>query len=127
VAAVLGPRGADGKPLPLWDRKTGAIDTKVAETWKRYDIRVILEKNWATRGPKLTGKLRVYMGDKDNFYLEGATILLKQSLAKLGSDAVVEIFPGRDHMNIITAQLRTRMNNEMAEQFRKGQKENKKE
>ena len=120
--AVFGPRGADGRPVPLWDRKTGAIDARVAEAWKRYDIRLILEKNWKTLGPKLAGKLHVYMGDQDNFYLEGATLLLKQALAKLGSDAVVELFPGRDHGTLMTAQLRQRIANEMAEQFRKGQK-----
>src|SRR6185503_7582728 len=59
--AVFGPRGKDGKPAPLWDRTTGVIDLKVAETWKRYDIRMILEQNWKTLGPKLAGKLHVYM------------------------------------------------------------------
>jgi S-formylglutathione hydrolase FrmB len=122
--AVFGPRGADGRPVPLWDRKTGAIDAQVAEAWKRYDIRMVLEKNWPTLGPKLAGKLHVFMGDQDNFYLEGATVLLKQALAKLGSDAVVEIFPGKDHTTVMTqTNLRQRIATEMAEQFLKGQKQ----
>ncbi|MCI0462595.1 MAG: hypothetical protein L0Z62_37065 [Gemmataceae bacterium] len=116
--AVFSPRGADGKPRPLWDRTTGKVDAEVARAWERYDIRLVLERNWKTLGPKLRGKIRVYMGDRDNFYLEGATTLLKQSLKDLGSDAVVEIFPGRDHGSLLDPALRRRVAQEMAEQFR---------
>jgi len=111
--AVFSPRGADGKPEELWDRKTGAIRTDVAKAWEKYDIRLVLERNWGTLGPKLKGKLHVYMGDVDTFYLEGATRLLRESLAALGSDAVVELFPGKDH-GLIDRALRERMNKEMA-------------
>ena len=72
-----------------------------------------------TLGPKLKGKLHVYMGDKDTFYLEGATMLLKESLAKLGSDAVVEIHPGKDHGTIMTGTLMKRLATEMAESYQK--------
>ncbi|HSQ56451.1 MAG TPA: alpha/beta hydrolase-fold protein, partial [Gemmata sp.] len=37
--AVFSPRGPDGKPRLLWDRRTGAIDLAVAKTWEKYDIR----------------------------------------------------------------------------------------
>jgi hypothetical protein len=113
--AVFSPKGPDGRPLPLWDRVTGAIDPKVAETWQRYDIRMILEKNWPTLGPKLAGKLHVYMGAEDTFYLEGATILLQKTLKDLGSNAVVEIFPGRDHGTLMDQKMRDRITREMAE------------
>jgi len=59
------------------------------------------------------------MGTEDNFYLEGATMLLKQSLAQLKSDAVVELLPGRDHFTLFQGNLRERIANEMAEQFRR--------
>ena len=111
--AVFSRRGADGNPEQLWDRKTGAIRSDVAKTWERYDIRLILERNWPTLAPKLKGKLHVYMGDEDTFYLEGATRLLKESLSALGSDAVVEMFPGKDH-GLIDRPLWERMNKEMA-------------
>jgi hypothetical protein len=112
--AVFSPRGKDGKPMPLWDRNTGVIDRDVAKAWERYDIRLVLERNWPTLGPKLAGKVHVYMGSEDTFYLEGATKLLGESLKKLGSDAVVEIFPGRNHGNLIDADLRKRIAREMA-------------
>ncbi|MBI3822805.1 MAG: enterochelin esterase, partial [Planctomycetes bacterium] len=117
--AVFSPRGKDGKPMPLWNRTTGVIDSDVAKSWQRYDIRMILEKNWKTLGPKLAGKVHVYMGGEDTFYLEGATKLLQDSQKKLGSDAVIEIFPGRHHGNLIDAALRKRINEEMAAASRK--------
>ena len=117
--AVFSPKGTNGQPLPLWDRKTGAVDPKVAESWRRYDIRHVLEQNWAKLAPKLAGKLHIYMGGEDTFYLEGATRLLGESLKNLGSDAVVEIFPGKDHGSLMTSALRERMAREMAETFKK--------
>ena len=119
--AVFSPKGADGQPKPLWDRATGAIDAKVAESWQKYDIRKILEKNWDKLGPKLAGKLHVYMGADDTFYLEGATILLQKTLKDLGSDAKVEIFPGRDHGTLLDQKMRERISREMTELFMKKQ------
>jgi hypothetical protein len=119
--AVFSPRGPDGKPKPLWDRKTGAVDPEVAKAWEAYDIRLTLERNWKTLGPKLTGKIHVYMGGDDTFYLEGATKLLGESLKELKSDAAVEIFPGKNHGTLMDAGLRKRIAEEMAAQFRRAQ------
>jgi hypothetical protein len=116
--AVFSPRGADGRPRRLWDRSTGAVDPEVARAWQRYDIRLVLERDWKALGPKLAGKLHVYCGGEDTFYLEGAVRLLKESLAKLGSDAVVEIVPGRDHGTLLDRKMRERIASEMAAQFR---------
>ncbi len=115
--AVFSPRGEDGTPQLIWDRRTGAVDTAVTRHWEKYDIRLILERNWSDLGPKLNGKLHVIMGDQDTFYLEGATILLKESLKQLGSDAEIEIVPGRDHFNLLEKSLLLRIRREMAERF----------
>ncbi len=116
--AVFGPRGKDGRPVPLWDRKTGAINPKIAQAWKKYDIRLILEQNWKRLAPLLKGKIHVYMGGMDTYHLDGATRLLKRSLENLESDAVVEIFPGRSH-NLLDKSIRARIAREMADQFKK--------
>jgi hypothetical protein len=121
--AVFSPRGPDGRPRQLWDRETGAIDPEVALAWEKYDIRLVLERNWKTLGPKLAGKIHVYMGEEDTFYLEGATRLLKASLARLKSDAVVELFPKRHHGNLVDAALRKRMNEQMAAAAKRAEKE----
>jgi hypothetical protein len=112
--AVFSPRGPDGKPKRLWDRKTGAIDAQVAKAWEKYDIRLVLERNWKVLGPKLAGKVHVFTGAEDTFYLDGASRLLKDALADLKSDAVVELFPKRDHGNLVDGALRKRINEEMA-------------
>ncbi len=95
--AVFSPRGPDGKPLPLFDRATGNVDPKVAKTWEPYDIRLVIERNWKTLGPKLAGKLHIYAGEVDTFYLEGAVKLLQKSLSDLGSDAEVVVVAGMNH------------------------------
>ena len=115
--ACFSPRGKDGKPKRVWNRDTGEIDTALAKTWEKYDIRLILERNWNILGPKLQGKLHVFMGDEDTFYLEGATKLLKESLDKLPGDAVVEIHKGKNHGSLMTQDLITRIRCEMTEAF----------
>lgn len=124
--AVFSPLDGAGKPRKLWDRKTGAIDPAVAKAWEAYDIRLVLERNWPALGPKLKGKLHVITGGIDTFYLEGAVRLLKQSLAKLGSDAVVEVIPRKDHSTVMDLALARRLNGEMhqavGDLFRSGTK-----
>jgi hypothetical protein len=117
--AVFSPRGRDGQPQLLWDRRTGAIQSDVARTWEKYDIRLVLERNWKALAPKLAGKIHVFMGANDTFYLEGATRLLQESLTRLGSDAVIEIDPGKNHFTLLDADLTKRIRTEMTEAFLK--------
>ncbi len=113
--AVFSQRTPAGTPQRLWNRETGEIDLAVAQSWVPFDIRRKLENNWHLLEPLLQGKLHIFTGEEDTFYLEGAVRLLKQSLAQRGSDAVVEIHPGRDHANLMTRQLRDRIRSEMVE------------
>jgi len=80
--AVYGPVGPDGYPRPLWDKETGHIDHQVAEYMRAngYDLRFYLEQNWARIGPQLAGKIHVYCGDMDNFYLNLAVYRLESFL-----------------------------------------------
>jgi len=79
--AVYGPVGEDGYAAPIWDRVTGEIDPEVAEFWKEnYDLRHILERDWATLGPKLVGKLHIYTGDMDSWYLNNSVYLMEEFL-----------------------------------------------
>jgi hypothetical protein len=78
--ATYGPRGADGRPSVLWDPQTGKIDHAVAEAWKKYDLRLVLQNNWATLGPKLQGKLHISVGEADNYFLNNAVHLLDHCL-----------------------------------------------
>lgn len=79
--AVYGPVGKDGYPQPIWDKLTGEIDHSVAEYWREhYDLRYILERDWPKLGSKLKGKIHIYCGDMDNYYLNDAVYLMEEFL-----------------------------------------------
>ena len=80
--AVYSPVGADGYPRRIWDKRTGTIDRDVAAYWREhYDLGDILRRDW-TRGlgKKLAGKLSIYVGDMDNYYLNDAVYLVEDFL-----------------------------------------------
>jgi len=79
--AVYSPMASDGYPKPIWDKKSGKIDKEVADYWKEnYDLRYVLERDWAKIGPKLEGKIHIYCGDMDNYYLNNAVYLMEEFL-----------------------------------------------
>jgi len=79
--AVFSPVGEDGYPKRIWDKLTGEIDQSVARYWQEnYDLRYILERDWKTLGPRLKGKIHIYCGDMDNYYLNNAVYLTEEFL-----------------------------------------------
>jgi hypothetical protein len=98
--SVYSPVGADGYPKPIWNKLTGVIDPSVAAYWREnYDLSYILKRDWKTLGPKLRGKLRIYVGDMDNYYLNDAVYLVHDFLrtANPPADAVVEYGDRDEH------------------------------
>jgi hypothetical protein len=81
--AVFSPTGEDGYPKRIWDKMTGEINHAVAKYWQEnFDLRYILERDWKTLGPKLKGKIHIYCGDMDNYYLNNAVYLTEDFLKK---------------------------------------------
>ncbi|MDG1572150.1 alpha/beta hydrolase-fold protein [Robiginitalea sp. M366] len=79
--ATYSPQAADGYPQRLWDKQTGEINPDVAAYWREnYDLRHILERDWEQLGPKLRGKIHLYCGDMDNYYLNNAVYLMEDFL-----------------------------------------------
>ena len=79
--AVYSPVGKDGYPERIWDKYTGVINKEVAEYWKEnYDLRYILERDWEKLGKSLEGKIHIYCGDMDNYYLNNAVYLMEEFL-----------------------------------------------
>lgn len=79
--AVYSPVGDDGYPKPIFDKRTGEIDHQVAAYWKEhYDLGHILRRDWATLGPKLQGKIHIYVGEADNYFLNNAVYLVEDFL-----------------------------------------------
>lgn len=82
--AAYGPRGVDGLPKPLWDGETGIIDKSVLKHWENSDLRLVTERNWKTLGPKLTGgKIKIWVGDADDYFLNNAVHRFKAMTEKL--------------------------------------------
>ena len=79
--ATYSPQGSDGYPERIWDKHSGEINREVAEYWREnYDLRHILERDWEKLGPSLRGKIHIYCGDMDNYYLNNAVYLMEDFL-----------------------------------------------
>ena len=79
--AVYGPVGEDGYPQQIFDKKTGDIDHKVADYWREhYDLEAKLEREWPTNGPKLAGKIHIYVGSDDTYFLNNAVYRMEDFL-----------------------------------------------
>lgn len=79
--ATYSPVDDDGYPKRIWDRITGDIDPEVAAYWKEnYDLSYIMKRDWPKIGNKLKGKIRIYCGDMDNYYLNNAVYLTEEFL-----------------------------------------------
>lgn len=98
---VFSPRGADGRPVPMFDRGTGKVNPEVVKYWRdHYDIAYRIENNWPQLKAGLDGKIHVIVGTADTFYLNESAELLKSVLQKVGAHAEVQFLPGKTHMNL---------------------------
>lgn len=99
--AVYSPVGPDGYPKPIWNKLTGKIDRSVAEYWREnYDLGYILKRDWAKLGPKLEGKLHIYVGEADNYFLNNAVYLVEEFLKGTKNppyNGVVDYEPRAEH------------------------------
>ncbi|MEM9315278.1 MAG: alpha/beta hydrolase-fold protein, partial [Pseudomonadota bacterium] len=100
-STLFGPAGDDGYPQHLWDRESGVIDPEIAAYWREhYDLRHILERDWETLGPKLQGKIHLYVGEMDNSYLNNAVYLMEEFLEGTSDpyyDGLVDYEPRAGH------------------------------
>lgn len=82
--AVYSPVGKDGYPERIFDKYTGVINKKVAAYWKEnYDLVHIIQRDWSKIGSKLAGKIHLYVGDMDNYYLNNAVYTAEDMIKKL--------------------------------------------
>jgi hypothetical protein len=98
---VFSPRGANGEPLEVFDRKTGEIHPEVVAYWRdHYDLAHIVAEDWSTRGRDLRGKIHLIVGTADTFYLDGAAHRLDAVLAGLHAEAHFTYRENRTHMDL---------------------------
>ncbi len=98
---VFSPRGPDGRPQQMFNRATGAVDPKVVAYWgEHYDIAHRIETHWTALAPDLRGKIHLFVGTDDTFYLDGAAHRLQSLLDRLHGHAQFEFLPGRTHFDV---------------------------
>ena len=101
---VFSPKGPDGRPMQMFDRRTGAVNPAVAAYWRdHYDIAYRLEYNWPALRNDLDGKIHVIVGTSDTFHLDGAAHRLQAVLQQLGARADVRFLPGKTHFDLYEA------------------------
>ena len=103
---VFGARNNDGTPRSLIDDATGVIDPVSVERWKNYDISLYVRTNWQQLKTNLQGKIRVSVGEQDNFLLNYPVHLLDDEAKKLDAGFVFGYYPG-DHFTVSTPEYKT--------------------
>ena len=79
--ATYSPMDKEGYPKRLWDKMSGDIDSTVALYWRdNFDLSYIMKRDWPKIGNKLKGKIRIYCGDMDNYYLNNAVYFTEEFL-----------------------------------------------
>jgi hypothetical protein len=98
---VFSPRGADGSPLQFFNRETGDVDPAVVAYWRdHYDLANIVSTNWVSRGPYLKGKIHLFVGTADTFYLDGAAHKFEAVLRSLDADPHFNYIENRTHFDL---------------------------
>jgi S-formylglutathione hydrolase FrmB len=98
---MYSPRGANGRPAPLFDRVTGKIDPAVAAYWcEHYDIAHLITQDWARLKADLDGKIHVLVGTADTFYLDGPAHQLEAAMRSVGAKTDFRYLPGKTHGNL---------------------------
>lgn len=111
--AEFGKAGSDGRPLQLFSRKTGQINQQVLTDWKRYDMGLYLQRTWPLLGRGLAGKVHVYAGGEDNFYLNRSVNAFAAKAAEVKADIIAETIPGADHWSIWSPAFTERVQREL--------------
>ena len=98
---VFSPRNKSGAPEQMFDRTTGEVNPAVVAYWHdRYDLAHIVETRWAESKGDLKGRIHLYVGTADTFYLDGAAHKFDAVLARLGADAHFTYIPDRTHFDL---------------------------
>jgi hypothetical protein len=121
--AVFSRRGVDGNPESICDPLTGEINKKVLEHWKSYDISLYVRSNWDKLQKDLQGKIRVSVGEQDNFFLNSAVHVFENEMKKLNTGFVFAYYHG-DHFTVFTNEYKNAGSYFLIEKYLQWQKEN---
>jgi hypothetical protein len=103
--AVFSHKGGDGCPESLCNSETGEINPRTVAHWKNYDIALYLKSEWNEIKQDLDGKVRISVGEQDNWRLNLPVHLLDEEMKKLGSRFQFAYYPG-DHFTVSSSKYR---------------------
>ena len=99
--ATYGPVGDDGFFKPVFDPETGNINKDVVAYYHdHWDLDEYLKKHWNEVGHKLNGKIHIWVGDADSYFLNDAVHQLDDFLSKTTDPAyggTIVYGPGKPH------------------------------
>jgi len=101
--AAWGPRNVAGNPAALFDPRSGKIDRVISGQFAAFDIARLLRDKPEVYGPIFRDRVRLIVGDADNFFLEQAVLLLRADLASrniAGGKGYINVIPGKDHGSV---------------------------
>jgi hypothetical protein len=123
--AVFSEKGTDGNPLRICDPVTGELNKSCFEHWKKYDISFYVLNNWSSLKNQLEGKIRVSVGEQDNFLLNGAVHLFENEMKNIDSKFVFSYYPG-DHFTVSTPEYRKAGMEFLAQKYNEWKEQSKK-
>ncbi len=98
---VFSPKGNSGAPEEIFDRVTGDVHPEVVAYWRdHYDLAHIVQTYWSERANDLKGRIHLFVGTADTFYLDGAAHRFDAVLSKLGANAHFTYIPDRTHFDL---------------------------
>jgi hypothetical protein len=104
--AAFGPRDSRGNPAALFDPTTGAMDARIAEKYRRYDLGALLRAEPQKFAPLFHERVRLAVGSEDNYFLNEAVALLKSDLTAIpfqplvATKGSITVVPGADHNSV---------------------------
>jgi len=98
---VFSPKSNSGAPEQMFDHQTGDVHPQVVAYWHdHYDLAHIVESHWAERGASLKGRIHLFVGTADTFYLDGAAHRFEAVLSRLGAEPHFTYIPDRTHFDL---------------------------
>ncbi|KAF2631336.1 hypothetical protein BU25DRAFT_488727 [Macroventuria anomochaeta] len=100
--AVFGVQGYNGYPLEPWDKVTGEIYPEAVAYWKPFDLSDYIVTNFNSSrnlGAALAGRIFIYVGTWDNYFLNEGVIEFQKRTDAVGGLgwANVTILPEKPH------------------------------
>lgn len=102
-----------GRPIPLFDAKTGIIDKKIAQSWKPYDLALYVQQNWNKIKSYASGRINIYAGENDNYLLQNSVIAFREKIKKVNAAINIEIVKNADHFTTRNGELTKKIQAQM--------------